>query len=337
MNTKELRLLGILNWEEISDKYDKVNLLLGNGFSVNIAEQFNYTSLFQKFIQNAEKEFSILFNQFGTSNFEIIQEHLKHSSTVNEIFNLETEKINEALDRLKNGLIKTINEVHPRFKDVDILQIDRLTNQFIEKFNDIFSLNYDMFLYQMIMRSVDLRREGKNKVAYQDYFWGNSDGDTQDFMSFQKFDYYRHVYYLHGALCLFKNDLVDYKILRKPGTELIEVIENNIRKDKFPLFVSEGTSPDKLKAIARSNYLSFCFRKLKRDSNPLLIYGTSLAPNDKHIVNAIQSTKRDLIISIYIGEKTEANLNREVSVFKEMFDEKCLSLRFVNSNTIFDY
>jgi hypothetical protein len=337
MNSKELNILGIRNWEWIAEKYDQPNLLLGNGFSVNIAEQFNYKSLFEEFIKNADEEFSELFKMFGTTNFEIIQEYLTHSTKVNKIFDLETERIYNAIENLKNGLIKTINKVHPRFKEIDINQIDRLTKQLVDDFGDVYSLNYDMFLYHLIMHSVDLYKNKQRKMAYQDYFWGNSNSETIDFVPFQKFTHYKNVFYLHGALCYFKNNIVDYKILRKPEIELIEVIENKIREDKFPLFVSEGTSLDKLKSIERSNYLSFCLRKLKTDRKPLLVFGTSLSSNDKHIVNAICQNKRELIIAIYVGNKTESVLNREVSEFKEMFDEKCLSIDFINSNSLFNF
>lgn len=278
MTSKELNLIGIREWDWISEKYEKPNLLLGNGFSVNIADQFNYKSLFETFIKNADQKFSQLFRQFGTSNFEIIQEHLSHTSKVNHIFDLETKEILCALEDLKNGLIKTINEVHPRFKEIQNDQIDKLTKQFVEEFGDIFTLNYDMFLYHLIMRSVDLYNDGKYKQAYQDYFWGSMEGDTREFMPFQKYQYYKHIYYLHGALCFFKSDIIDYKILRKPEVEIIEVIESQIKQGKFPLFVSEGNSPDKLKSIGRSNYLSFCLRKLKKDNRPLFMWEIKVKP-----------------------------------------------------------
>lgn len=337
MNSKELNLLGIREWKWISKNYDKPNLLLGNGFSVNIADQFNYKSLFEEFIKNADKEFSALFKMFGTTNFEIIQEYLTHSTKVNQIFDLETERIFKAIENLKNGLIKTINKVHPRFKEIDLNQIDRLTKQLVDDFGDVYSLNYDMFLYHLIMHSVDLYKQSEREVAYQDYFWGNSNSETIEFVPFQNLKHYKHVYYLHGALCYFKNDIIDYKILRKPAIELIEVIENKIREGKFPLFVSEGTSSDKLKSIGRSNYLNFCLRKLKTDKAPLLVFGTSLSSNDKHIVDAICQNNRDLIIAVYIGNKTETILNREVAEFKEMFDKKCLSIDFINSNSLFKF
>jgi CO dehydrogenase/acetyl-CoA synthase epsilon subunit len=83
--------------------------------------------------------------------------------------------------------------------------------------------------------------------------------------------------------------------------------------------------------------LSFCLRKLKTDKKPLLVFGTSLSSNDKHIVNAICKSKRELIIAIYVGNKTETILNREVAEFKEMFDEKCLSIDFINSDSLFNF
>ena len=338
MTVKELNTLGIRQWEWISEKYSEPNLLLGNGFSINLSEKLHYNSLFANFINQAGSTFRDLFEQFNTTNFELIQEYLKHAQIVNRIYDIETDRIEQSINELKNGLIAVINEVHPRVEEIDWTQIDSLTEQLVDGFGDIFTLNYDMFLYHIIMHSVDFYNQGKKKKAYQDYYWGQLDSESKRFMPFQKLEHYKHVYYLHGGLCFFNRDILDYKILRNNSeTELIDIIESKIQDGDFPLFVSEGTSPDKQNAISRSNYLDFCLRKLTYDGKPLMIYGTSLSENDRHILDAITCQKRDIIISMYIGNKTEAQLKAEKYNYLSMFGKKNKSIEFIDSNSVFKF
>jgi integrase/recombinase XerC len=59
MNLKawELRELNILDWGEVRDNFKEADLLLGNGFSINLSEKFRYKSIFGSFIKRiAEKE-----------------------------------------------------------------------------------------------------------------------------------------------------------------------------------------------------------------------------------------------------------------------------------------
>ena len=58
------------------------------------------------------------------------------------------------------------------------------------------------------------------------------------------------------------------------------------RRGIMPLFVSEGKSKEKLKAIERSNYLSFCYESLEISEQKLVIFGSSLSDQDSHIANA---------------------------------------------------
>ena len=78
-----------------------------------------------------------------------------------------------------------------------------------------------------------------------------------------------------------------------------------------PLFVSEGTSQDKLSAIYRSDYLSFVFSKLEADDQPLVVFGHSLGDSDRHIARAIGAREgRKIAVSVHsdgnIREKTAA-------------------------------
>ena len=178
-----------------------------------------------------------------------------------------------------------------------------------------------------------------NKDApYSDYFW-NKYG--KQFMQFMDYDDYphKHVYYLHGALFLFKISPNTLKLRRESEVpkELVAMIGDTITRGTMPLFVSEGDCKEKLKAIARSNYLNFCYESLKISENKLVIFGSSLSYQDTHIANAInyKRNKRELAIAIHIGNKSKTDLEKEIRRLKAKF--KSHKTYFFDSETIFEF
>jgi len=115
------------------------------------------------------------------------------------------------------------------------------------------------------------------------------------------------------------------------------MIGDVIRKGRMPLFVSEGTSKEKLKTIEQSNYLSFCYENLEISSNKLVIFGSSLSLRDTHIANAInyKKNKRELSIAIHINDKSKNYLEKEITRLKAKF--KSHKIHFFDSATIFDF
>jgi Domain of unknown function (DUF4917) len=76
------------------------------------------------------------------------------------------------------------------------------------------------------------------------------------------------------------------------GTVFKETADDHNLLEKFkepsasvtPLLVSEGTAEDKYQAIARSPYLSFGLASLSDHSGGLVIFGSSLRDEDKHLI-----------------------------------------------------
>ncbi len=182
-------------------------------------------------------------------------------------------------------------------------------------------------------------RSNKNgrDAPYSDYFWGN---DDQQFRQFMDYDDYprKHVSYLHGALFLFKIPPNTFKLRRGTNSkELVAMIGNEISKGRMPLFVSEGRSKEKLKAIERSNYLSFCFESLEKSQNKLVIFGSSMSIQDAHIINAInyKKDKRKLAIAIHTSGKSKVELERELKRLTAEFSSH--KIHFFDSSTIFNF
>jgi hypothetical protein len=340
VSEKQLKQLGVKNWSDLANDFAGADLLLGNGFSINLAGHFNYKSLFEEFLKLCTPSDRRIFSSFKTNNFERIQEILIDAKRVNELFKIGTnQRIDSAIELLKNGLIQSIRNNHPIYSKIDKKQLQRLSIQ-LNNFGDIFTLNYDLFLYHIIMQIKDESERRNREAPYSDYFWGKYDEQPEQFKQFMNYDEYlrNHVYYLHGALFLFKIP-PDILKLRRGGApeELIEMIGEVITRGIMPLFVSEGKYKEKLEAIKRSNYLNFCYEALGQSEKPLVIFGSSLSSQDVHIADAInyKKNKRELAISIHTDNKSKNGLEEEINRLKRKF--KSHKIYFFDSKTIFEF
>ncbi len=151
LSKKQPKVSDIENWPAIAKDFMEADLLLGNGFSVNLAGHFNYKSLFDEFLKCCTPDECKIFKSLGTNNFELIQEMLMNANKVNRLFKIAMKhKIDDAIELLKNGLIKSIQNTHPNSSQIDWNQLQKLSIQ-LDNFGDIFTLNYDIFLYHMIL------------------------------------------------------------------------------------------------------------------------------------------------------------------------------------------
>ena len=82
-------------------------------------------------------------------------------------------------------------------------------------------------------------------------------------------------------------------------------MKENLNKDIYPIFVSEGTSEQKKAKIIHNAYLNHCYKSLSSigtKNSSLVIFGTLLKRNDTHIRKAILKSK---VENIYIGVSNE--------------------------------
>lgn len=194
-------------------------------------------------------------------------------------------RLNQEANNLRDELINRILEIHPLSQN-DI-EKDRMfkTLVFLSNFNKIFTLNYDCLLYWALVNREDFLKKYPNieifkmddgfRPYYNELAWRET--ETQN------------VFYLHGALHIYKKA---YGLICKPhndGRYLMDVIKDNIYNNKYPLIVTEGSSTNKLNKILKENneYLSYCYSKLKGIKDVLFIHGHSLDKKDKHIFDAI--------------------------------------------------
>lgn len=336
-DVSELEGIGIFPYEYISGEFDGSTLFLGNGFSINLCERLSYRSLFSNFIESRDTEAKRIFTSFNTTNFELIIQILNNAEAVNEILNLPTETIEPIRQNLREGLISTIQENHPKHAEIYYPQLVQLSSELIE-FGDIFTTNYDIFLYKSILQKISDFRDAGYGDPYQDYFYHEMSGAELGFNFEKALSDSRSIFYLHGALFIYQtpNKTTTYKLRRIEHVkfEYIQLIRREIENNNFPIFVAEGDSKDKLRTITSNPYLNFCSTQLQKVQGNLTVYGFSFGKSDMHIVDFIsKSPVEKIAISIYEGSKELAELEKESSYFRNLFPKK--EVVVYNSNSLF--
>jgi len=314
----------LINWDEISNGEWK-NLLLGNGFSINIWEKFNYGTLYEIACQTVDEPLyeqgQALFEHLGSSNFEDVLRILYHAKLVDEQLGKPQEAQIESLYRnTKNALAAAVNYAHIPANRADVEKI----NMQLRPYKDVFTTNYDLLPYWAIMSSdTDIWR-------FKDYFWGEENifdaSDTNVNADRTK------IHYLHGAIHLVEISDGKTQKLKANGLDSLSDLFDLDHPEKFPLFISEGSSDWKLSHIKRNDYLRFCYEKLGKIKSGLVVLGHSLHKDyDQHIIDAINDNNvKQIAFSIWPKHTPEDIVEFKSRLSKD-FSEK--ELYFFNSET----
>lgn len=287
-------------WDDIRDEFSDA-LLIGNGASVAIHPEFNYSSLWQKAVEDghiSDELLEIVRELDLGSNFEIILRHLWVASTVNRAFEIDADPIDSAYDELRAALISVVGDIHCGFNDV-LPQLRRIGN-FCQGFETIFSLNYDFLPYWSFQDSNDRQGEHVFKDCFNN---GRLVEGWEDYREPVKGEEHCTLYfYPHGALHLVSDEGGERK-LRANGERLLDTAAEAWENDGcLPLFVSEGSNRAKLRAIRRSEYLSRVYNEvLPRSVRTLTVYGWSLSREDNHLLKKIGNGQCDRIaVSVHL-------------------------------------
>ncbi|WP_243355464.1 DUF4917 family protein [Bacillus litorisediminis] len=317
----------IASYQELYEngKIDTEHLLIGNGFSIGIWKDFNYTSLYERQEDSLEIRDKMLFEELKTTNFELVLENIKKAININQIFNYEINELSKSYERIKNALIQAVIKVHPANYETRLHTDIELNNTFSIFKKSIFTTNYDLIPYWLHIKLL------KQKKEINDFFKKNG----KEYLNFApvRNDNSLNLYYLHGGLHLFVNEenLIQ-KVKKEEHQFLIDAVTESMSNNNIPLYVSEGKWEDKLEQIESNKYLRFCFDALKRSQGHLTIFGHELSEAaDKHIIEAIQNSKIDVIAyGIYDLDRKEAISERIKSYFKDK------DVLFFNSRSFHD-
>lgn len=334
-----LQKTGVFQWPDIAGAFKASDILLGNGFSMNLTNVFGYGALFPRFLSNCSPADQAALAGFNTTNFEFILEDLGTAARVNALMSLPTAQVLSLANRVREGLIRTIEAIHPRKHAVDWTRLELVAGE-LNHFNDVYTLNYDALLYHIIMICKDRYVRHGHWRRYNDYFWNAISANYLQFMEFQNIAPYNHVYYLHGALFLFKLDQsvetlteIDVKLRTGGASELLDAIATELRGGTLPLFVSEGRADEKQRAISRSEYLRFANEALEMSRPKLVIYGASLGDQDEHIAQAVCNGTAEAAVSVYPAGKTSTQLEQEINAMKSRLPG--VHLTFFDSRSLF--
>jgi uncharacterized protein DUF4917 len=309
-------MVAVLSLEQAMHKIREVghkHLLLGNGFSIALRPDiFTYGSLYENADFSKAPHVTKLFDALKTQDFEVVIKHLQDAATVVEVYRPSAVTLARSLRNdaaaIKDALVTAIAKRHPdRPYDVKPEQY-AACRAFLSRFEHIFTLNYDVLLYWALMQSdVD-----DLQINHDDGFRHPEDDPNQPWVSWQQGNQ-ATVCYLHGALHLFDagSEITKYT-WSKTDKPIVEQIRSALDEEKYPLFVSEGTSASKKARILHSGYLHKAHRSFeaccKPAGNAIVIYGHSLADNDDHVLRAIvKGNAHYLLVSLYGNANSPAN------------------------------
>ena len=302
----------IRKWKDIRDSYtDK--LLLGNGASIAVCERFRYQSLYEEASNSGRitKNLGKLFAYFGTRDFEHILRLLREANRINKLLGIRESNTFTSYKSLREALVETISSIHPEYNAVEgyLLAIAN----FMKQFHTVLSLNYDLIVYWAMLKGNDKYGKWFKDAFVND---GKFENDFDYLYTPQEANGATLVFYPHGNLILATEVFGDEIKLSRLDEEvyLLDTIIYKWRRGNYiPLFVSEGSTSDKLDAIQRSNYLDTVYDyALGQSSESLVIYGWSFRNEDEHILKAlVDAEPKRVAVSVHAStEDTETYCER---------------------------
>ena len=291
----------------------KQHLLLGNGFSIALRPDiFSYGSLYENADFSAAPHVRKLFEALNTQDFEIVIKHLQDAAKVVEVYRPAAVTLARSLRKdasvIKDALVNAIAKRHPD-RPFDIMPAQYAAcRKFIRAFDHIFTLNYDVLLYWALMQDeVD-----KLVIHHDDGFRHPEDDPDKPWVSWQQANS-ASVSYLHGALHLFDagTEITKYT-WSKTDKPIVEQIRSALEEEKYPLFVAEGESKTKRQRILHNGYLHKALRSFEGCcSSPtaaIIVFGHSLATNDRHVLRCISKGGcGDIAVSLFGDPTSKAN------------------------------
>ena len=212
-------------------------------------------------------------------------------------------------EALREILVSTIATSHPEYPGEIATEAYEQCRRFLEHFSNIYTLNYDLLLYWVLMQ-----QELAPVISCDDGFRTPEEGETT-YVTWEP-DAVRsqNVFYLHGALHLFDagSELQKYTWINT-GIRLIDQVREAMEQGLFPVFVAEGSSREKLERIRHSAYLSRAERSLYNMPGTLFTYGFAFGDPDAHILKAIRKSS---VTALWVGlyGDPESDSNEEVAL-----------------------
>ena len=276
-------------------------LLLGTGASIAIHNEFAYPTLHS--VADAKGLLATtapIFAKLGTTDFEHVLLACWYAEHVNVALGTPSADISAAYAEVRTAVIQAVHSVHPVHADV-AADLQR-AGTFASSFPTVVSLNYDLTLYWAM-----LLFNAANGSWFKDAF---HHGEFQT-----DWGYLRRplppatgatlVFYPHGSLSVARDYIGDETKIAVAAGDLLETITHRWSSGHYvPVFVSEGTSKEKVASIRRSHYLTNVYEEVLPElGENLVVYGWSFDERDQHVLNAISANPpKRMAVSVFTGQ-----------------------------------
>ncbi|EPS0664204.1 DUF4917 family protein [Vibrio parahaemolyticus] len=291
--------INILDFDNELAKAPQKSLLLGNGFgqSYDFAfgyECFSWNNLLALCHIEEDSPISELLKSCNL-DFELAHQKLNNAISVMKTYGASEESLSMLEDEicyLKEQLVVAVSNSHPTsfnfLEDRTLIKKIRNCRDFLQSFDEIYSLNYDLLLYWL--RCFEYPYIGRDSFT-------SIEPDEDHIFSI---DDKANVYFPHGALFIYRRGCSASKIRSFKEAPILSVVSENIRNGRLPMCVSEGTGEQKKAVINNNEYLSFCYNRLATLSGELFTFGCSfLDGKDDHIIEAIL---RSNVTRVVVGD-----------------------------------
>lgn len=209
------------DWDDLKDEtYGWNGILLGNGASIAVWDNFNYPSIFIQAIQDHAQHYlttsdRTLFATLRTQNFEQVLSSLKTASIICQALGLDDTVIIQRYNSIKQALIDAISNVHIPWNNVPANVLTTIRSALLY-YKYIYTTNYDLLSYWSVMF--------QDPAPFTDYFY-TEEFDSSNTKIFSETT--RRVLYLYGALHLYKLPLSGTTLKRRAanGNNLLELFD----------------------------------------------------------------------------------------------------------------
>lgn len=300
------------HWDDLADEFEWTGLLVGNGASIAVSRDFKYSSLHNvarsdDLAQPLTATDVAFFDAMRTTDFEEVLSALSIAGNVATILEESTEQIDERYESIRQALVQAVRAVHVGWRYVPDSTLETI-GRHLRTYEYVYSTNYDLLLYWSIMN-----REAR---GFRDYFFGESFDVTDTEIWDGR---YTKVLYLHGGLHLYRSRSGGTlkRAAGGSGVNLLDLFGMPYR-GAVPLFVTEGNAEQKLRAIGRSDYLSFAYSRFQEHEGPLVAFGHSLGASDAHIVSAMANWEEPIIAIGLMPTSSARLIERKASLRRQL-------------------
>lgn len=268
----------LLTWTEVEAQLGDApaHVLLANGFSISCWPGFAYRTLLDVAALEDDSAAARAFEALGSQDFEEVIDKLDQARRLVGAVGGSAKsrrRLGDASQLVRGRFLQALSAAHPEtpFAVTDFGARAAGTLGFLDRFDHVFTLNYDLLLPWLAMQSHGGRRL--------------TDGFSNDTGPLRwKKGRRQRLWFLHGALHLIDEGPGQVgKAKHQPGRTLVEQLRDRIVEDRWPLVVFEGTAAQKRERIEGNAYLRQAVRRLSEIKGALVVFGASFADSDAHI------------------------------------------------------